>query len=228
MSGTMLKLDNITKTYRGGDGKVHAIDGVSLDVAAGEFMAVCGPSGCGKTTLLLAAGALLAPNSGRVEIDGCDPYAMSPNERAALRAGAVGFIFQQFHLVPYLTVMDNVLVAALAVGGGDPRPRAEQLIERFGMAGRARHVPAELSTGERQRTALARALLNEPKLLLADEPTGNLDERNAEGVLAALGEFSESGGAVLLVTHSPQAADHAQKTVHLAAGRVQEERSGSG
>ena len=224
----MLNLDNITKTYRGGDGRVRAVDGVSLDVAAGEFLAVCGPSGCGKTTLLLAGGALLAPDSGRVEIDGRDPYTMSPNDRATLRAGTVGFIFQQFHLVPYLTVMDNVLVASLAAAGGDLRPRAEQLIERFGMADRARHVPAELSTGERQRTALARALLNEPKLLLADEPTGNLDERNAEGVLAALGEFAESGGAVLLVTHSPQAADHAQKTVHLAAGRVHDERSGSG
>ena len=219
----MLKLDNITKTYRGGDGEVRAIDGVSLDVAAGQFMAVCGPSGCGKTTLLLAAGALLAPDSGRVEIDGRDPYAMSPNGRAALRAGAVGFIFQQFHLVPYLTVMDNVLAASLAAGGGDPRPRAEQLIERFGMMDRARHVPAELSTGERQRTALARALLNEPKLLLADEPTGNLDEKNAEGVLAELGDFAASGGAVLLVTHSRQAADHAQKIVHLASGRLRVE-----
>ncbi len=225
MIGTMLKLDNITKTYRGGDGEVRAIEGVSLAVAAGEFLAVCGPSGCGKTTLLLAAGALLAPDSGRVEIDGRDPYAMSPNDRAALRAGAVGFIFQQFHLVPYLTVMDNVLAASLAAGGGDLGPRAEQLIERFGLADRARHVPAELSTGERQRTALARALLNKPKLLLADEPTGNLDEKNAEGVLAALGEFAESGGAVLLVTHSRQAADHAQKTVHLASGRLRDEQA---
>jgi len=219
----MLKLDNITKTYRAADGEVRAIDGVSLAVAPGEFLAVCGPSGCGKTTLLLAAGALLAPDSGRVEIDGRDPYAMSPNDRAALRARAVGFIFQQFHLVPYLTVMDNVLAASLAAGRGDPRPRAEQLIEQFGMADRARHVPAELSTGERQRAALARALLNEPKLLLADEPTGNLDERNAEGVLAALGDFAESGGAVLLVTHSRQAADHAQQTVHLVSGRLRQQ-----
>ena len=216
----MLKLDNITKTYRGGDGEVRAVEGVSLAVAAGEFLAVCGPSGCGKTTLLLAAGALLAPDSGRVEIDGRDPYAMSPDDRAALRADAVGFIFQQFHLVPYLTVIDNVLAASLAAGRGDLRPRAERLIERFGMADRARHVPAELSTGERQRAALARALLNEPKLLLADEPTGNLDERNAEGVLEALGDFAESGGAVLLVTHSRQAAGHAQRTVYLEAGCV--------
>ena len=223
MSGTMLKIDNVTKIYHGADGEVYAIDGVSLDVAAGEFLAVCGTSGCGKTTLLLAAGALLVPDSGRVEIDGRDPYAMSPNDRAALRAGAVGFIFQQFHLVPYLNVLDNVLVASLAAAGGDPRPRAEQLIERFGMADRARHVPAELSTGERQRAALARALLNEPKLLLADEPTGNLDEQNAKAVLAALGEFAESGGAVLLVTHSRQAADHAQKTVHLASGRLRQQ-----
>jgi len=166
------------------------------------------------------AGGLLRPDGGRVTLDGNDPYALSPDDRARWRSECVGFVFQQFHLVPYLTVLDNVLVPSLAKGSGDAGERARDLIEHFGLTDRTDHVPAELSTGERQRVALARALLNRPKVVLADEPTGNLDGASAERVLGYLGEFAAGGGAVLLVTHDPRAAGYAHRTVRMADGRL--------
>jgi ABC-type lipoprotein export system ATPase subunit len=216
----MLELRDVSKTYPRGDGAVAALSAASLDVAAGEFLAVRGDSGSGKTTLLLASGTLLKPDTGHVRIDGEDPYELSADARARLRAAKVGFVFQQFPLVPYLTATENVLAPALAGAGDDAGARAQWLIARFGLAGRAGHLPAELSTGERQRVALARALLNRPKLLLADEPTGNLDERNADMVLIHLAQFAAAGGAVLLVTHSTQAAQYARRTVRLAEGKL--------
>ena len=219
----MLEVKDITKTYRGPNGPVHALDGVSIHVKRGEFVGVQGPSGCGKTTLLLAAGGLLAGDGGEVRIDGEDPYALGPDARARFRAGKVGFVFQQFHLVPYLSVLDNILSPTLALQSADARQRAMQLIEHFGLADRMHHTPGELSTGERQRTALARALLNGPGLLLADEPTGNLDGDSARAVLAYLAEFAASGGAVLLVTHDERAAGYAHRTVHMKQGRVADE-----
>jgi len=207
------------KIYRDGSRAVQALDDVSLSVAAGEFVAVQGPSGCGKTTLLLIAGGLLAPDAGQVLVDGQDPYAMSPDERAGFRADRIGFVFQQFHLVPYLSVVDNVLAAGLAGNSRNARDRARELVARLGLEHRADHVPGQLSTGERQRTALARALLNEPKLLLADEPTGNLDSENAEIVLGHLKEFSRTE-AVLLVTHDDRAVAYAQRVARLSQGKL--------
>ena len=183
-------------------------------------MVVRGPSGCGKTTLLLTAGALLAPDKGRVLIDGQDLYELPPEERARLRATTVGFVFQQFHLVPYLSVRENVLAPSLAVVVGDADSCAQELIERFQLADRADHVPLELSTGERQRTALARALLNRPRLLLADEPTGNLDPENAAIVLEHIAHFARAGGAVLMVTHDDVAKHHADRIIRLEKGRL--------
>ena len=212
----LLELAQITKTYRAGQpGEVRALPGFSLSLAAGEFVAVQGPSGCGKTTLLLIAGGLLAPTEGRVLLNRQDPYALSADQRAGFRAAHLGFVFQQFHLVPYLSVLDNVLAPALAASVPDARDRAEALVAHFGLHSRRLHVPGELSTGERQRTALARALLNRPKLLLADEPTGNLDRENAGIVLDHLVEFARTGGAVLLVSHEEQAIKHADRIVHL-------------
>jgi len=216
----LLHIDELKKAYRAAGKGVRAVDGFSLSVAAGEFVAVRGPSGCGKTTLLLAAGGLLRPDAGRVTIAGQDPYALSAEERARFRATHVGFVFQQFHLVPYLTVLENVLAAAIARPAADARERAEGLLASFGLADRAAHVPAELSTGERQRAALARALLNQPKVILADEPTGNLDPASAEVVLGRLKEFAGQGGAVLLVTHDPLAAEYASRSVGMMAGRL--------
>jgi ABC-type lipoprotein export system ATPase subunit len=206
----MLQLSHLGKTYKGG---VTALAGVSLNVGAGEFVAVRGPSGCGKTTLLLTAGGLLRPDAGRVTVDGQDIYALGADQRAGFRAANVGFVFQQFHLVPYLTVLDNVLAGALALAVPDARSRAEKLLVEFGMMHRRGHVPATLSTGERQRTALARALLHRPKLLLADEPTGNLDPDNGRLVLDALAAHARGGGAVLLVTHETEAAARADRVV---------------
>ena len=216
----MIAIKDLCKTYRGPNGDVHALKDVALDVAPGEFVAVQGPSGCGKTTLLLATGGLLLPTSGEAIVCDQDPYALSPNGRARWRAATVGFVFQQFHLVPYLNVLDNVLASAIALPAPDAPERAAELIERFGLADRAQHVPAELSTGERQRVALARALLNRPKVLLADEPTGNLDEANSELVLSRLSQFAESGGTVLLVTHASDAASAAHRVIRIEAGRL--------
>jgi ABC-type lipoprotein export system ATPase subunit len=161
---------------------------------------------------------LLRPTGGRIRIDGEDPYALSPSRRAALRARTVGFVFQQFHLIPYLSVLDNVLAPALALPSRTATERARALVAEFGLADRGAHVPAALSTGERQRVALARALLNRPGLLLADEPTGNLDRDNAAIVLDHLRRFAEDGGTVLLVTHDPAAAGCADRTLHLQDG----------
>lgn len=216
----MLAITSIGKQYRGPSGMVRALDQVTMKVDAGEFVAVQGSSGCGKTTLLLAAGGLLAPDSGSVIIDGADPYALSPNERARFRASRIGFVFQQFHLVPYLSVIDNILAPSVAYSVNSPEARAHELIEHFNLSGREHHVPSELSTGERQRTALARALLNEPGLVLADEPTGNLDSENAAIVLNSLAGFAAAGGSVLMVTHSDEAAGYADKTLNMKDGRL--------
>jgi len=216
----MLQVENVSKTFAGPAGEVRALQAVSLSVAAGEFVAVRGASGSGKSTLLLVCGGLLQGDAGRVVVDGQDVYAMSANRRASFRAGRIGFVFQRFHLVPYLSVSDNVLVASLGVDGTGSRQRAERLLERLGMTDRAEHSPAQLSTGERQRVALARAMLNGPKLLLADEPTGNLDPENGRIVLRCLAEFAEDGGAVLLVTHDAGAAELADRTVLLEKGRL--------
>ncbi|MCC6823984.1 MAG: ABC transporter ATP-binding protein [Verrucomicrobia subdivision 3 bacterium] len=216
-----LQIENLSMSYSGPKGGIGAVKGVSLTICAGEFVAVQGPSGCGKTTLLLAAGALLQPTHGRVLLDGQDPYALSSGSRAEFRARNLGFVFQQFHLVPYLDVLDNILAATLALNAnGNARNRALELVEQFGLTNRLRHVPAELSTGERQRVALARALLNHPKLLLADEPTGNLDEENGQMVMRCLAQLARAGTAVLLVTHEPRAGEHASRVLNMNGGQI--------
>lgn len=223
----LLQLDHVCKTYRGGDAPVPALRDVSLQIDAGTFKAIRGPSGCGKSTLLLTAGTLLSPDSGEVIVSGERPYRLSGDRRATFRAQQLGFVFQQFHLVPYLSVLDNILAPTLALAGTsaavDPRTarqRAKDLLEQFGLADRAGHTPGRLSSGERQRCALARALLNEPRLLLADEPTGNLDTENADIVLAAMRAFAQQGGAVLLVTHDDRAAAAADDTLWMAQGQL--------
>jgi len=218
----MLQINNVTKTYSHSQGPVRAVDDVSLTVDAGAFVAVQGPSGCGKSTLLLMAGGLLGPDSGTVNVDNTDPYGLKPDVRAEFRARRIGFVFQQFHLVPYLTIRENILAPGMAIATpeADTRSRADELIERFGLADRQHHVPGKLSSGERQRTALARALLNRPSLLLADEPTGNLDHDNADIVLNDLKDFAKEGGAVLLVTHDDRAVSYADSVVRMQAGKI--------
>jgi len=216
----VLELEHVCKSFRTSPNReVRAVIDVSLSLQPGEFVAVRGPSGCGKSTLMLIAGGLLAPDQGTVRVNGEAPYNLGVDARARFRAKWIGFVFQQFHLIPYLSVLDNVLAPALAVGNSDPA-RARELIAHFGLAHRVDHVPAQLSTGERQRTALARALLNRPQLLLADEPTGNLDPESADAVLGYLAEFAQQGGAVLLVTHDDHAASVAQRTALIRDGRL--------
>ena len=218
----MLELTNASKSYRLKSGNVDALRNVSLTVKAGEFIAVQGPSGCGKSTLLAIAGALQAPDRGAVRINGRDPYALAPDAQAKFRATHIGFVFQQFHLIPFLSVLDNILSPSLAVPLPAARERAQELIGQFGLRGREHHVPAQLSTGERQRTALARALLLGAKLILADEPTGNLDEQNGRAVLGHLADLARAGTAVLLVTHDMKAAEFTGRTLHLDKGEMEE------
>ena len=220
MTRAMLEINQVSKRYRKPGGSIQALDAVSLSVQPGEFVVVRGPSGCGKTTLLLTSGGLLAPDAGEILIDGQGPYALPPEERARLRADTLGFVFQEFHLIPYLNVLENVMTPALAVHNDRPRSRAAELLARFHLADRADHLPAELSTGERQRTALARACFNRPRLLLADEPTGNLDPENATIVINHITEFARSGGAVLMVTHDDAARNHADRIIHLSGGKL--------
>lgn len=222
----LLELRGIHKTYHGAaGGQVQALRDVSLQLDAGQFVAIRGPSGCGKSSLLMTAGTLLAPDSGEVIIQGEQPYQMSSDRRATFRAEHLGFVFQQFHLVPYLSVLENVLAARIALpvgaGGaaeGDDHQRASKLLEQFGLGERLGHTPNQLSSGERQRCALARALLNRPALLLADEPTGNLDPENSAIVLRALRQFADGGGGVLLVTHDEQASTAADRTLNMSGG----------
>lgn len=216
----MLELCQVGKTYVGRRGQVAALRNVSLRLAPGMMAALQGPSGCGKTTLLLTAGGLLAPDAGEVRADGANLYGLSAGRRARFRAEAVGFVFQQFHLVPYLSVLENVQTPALALGARGALERAEELVEEFGLSARRHHLPGELSTGERQRTALARALVNRPRLILADEPTGNLDAANAAAVLDALEQFARAGGSVLMASHDDRAAARGQHIWRMAAGQL--------
>lgn len=209
----MLDIQDACKSFL--RGRVHVLEGVSLKVAPGEFVAVQGPSGCGKSTLLLSAGGLLPLDSGFVRVNGTELYSLSQGKRADFRAATMGFVFQRFHLVPYLSVLDNVLAPSLALDVPDARAKSEELIAQFGLRKRQSHVPSELSTGERQRVAMARALLNSPKLLLADEPTGNLDPDNGQIILNCLADFAKSGGAVMLVTHDPRATKVAHRILAL-------------
>jgi len=217
----VLVLKKVTRYFDGPKGKVTALREVSLAVLSGELLVVKGPSGCGKSTLLLTAAGMLRPNEGDVELLGnAHPYALSPDRRTQLRADLIGFVFQQFHLIPYLTVRENIMAPSLSVPARDPDKRADELMGHFGLQARADHFPSQLSTGERQRTALARALFNKPKIIMADEPTGNLDDENAEVVLQHLSQFASTGGSVLLVTHNAKAADYSTRTLNMRDGEL--------
>ena len=196
-----------------------ALIDMDLEVSAGQLQVIAGPSGSGKSTLLLCAGGLLRPDSGTVSIQGTDLYALNDERRSQYRARKIGFVFQQFHLIPFLSVFDNILAGSLSGERSinELRKRAAELIERLGLSERSQHPAVELSSGERQRAALARALLFEPSLLLADEPTGNLDSENTKTVMSTLNEFAAQGGAVLLVTHNQQLENEGTK--YLVSGQ---------
>ena len=216
----MIRCDEVTKIFRKNGSEVTSLDRFTAKVAEGEFVAVRGPSGSGKTTLLLTLGGMQRPSAGSVQLAGRDLYALSPAERARLRSSEIGFVFQMFHLVPYLDLLGNVLLACPGKPSAEVRQRASGLMDELGLADRASHRPGELSAGERQRLAVARALLNHPKLILADEPTGNLDPENAAEVIRHLAEFHRAGGTVVLVTHGAAADAHADRTLRLEQGRL--------
>ena len=217
----ILQVENLSKSFTTPEGEVRAVDGVTFDLAPGDFVAMHGASGCGKSTLLLTAGALLSPDAGTVKIAGENPYAMAPEIRSAFRGTHIGFVFQQFHLIPYLDVLDNILVNELAASSDENlTSEALALLEKFQLGHRKNHIPSRLSVGEQQRVALARALIRRPKLILADEPTGNLDSENSGIILDHLAAFAESGGAVLMVTHDDHARSAAGRTLELAAGKL--------
>lgn len=196
-----LTIDNIAKHYEQSGNHIAAIEAVSLEVPKATFKIIRGPSGSGKTTLLLAAGGLLRPDEGAVRVRGEDLYAMSVDKRTVFRGKNIGFVFQQFYLVPYLSVLDNVKMPGIALDIPELETRAQALLKGFQLGERVKHFPSELSTGERQRVALARALIAKPALLLADEPTGNLDMDNEQIILDCLWNYVREGGAVVMATH---------------------------
>ncbi len=221
MSG--LELSGLSKAYGSGAQRVIALDGVSLTVAPGEFVALCGPSGSGKTTLLLLAAGLADADSGRVLFDGRDVGGLSDREAAAFRLRDVGFVFQSFHLQPHTSALDNATIKLTGAGQTlrEARRRALPWLERVGLGARASHTAQQLSMGERQRVAIARALANEPRLLLADEPTGNLDSARSAEILALMREVChEHGIPGVLVTHDPEAARHVDRIHTLRDGRL--------
>jgi putative ABC transport system ATP-binding protein len=218
----MLRLADVRKIYRTAEVETHALGGVSLEVGAGEFVAIMGPSGCGKSTLLNILGLLDGPDSGEYWFFGAEVSRYSEKQLTHLRRGGVGFVFQSFNLVDDLNVRENVEVSLLyrGMGGSERRRRVNAALERVGLAHRARHLPNQLSGGQQQRVAIARALVGEPKLILADEPTGNLDTENGAAVMEMLQEINRAGTTVVMVTHSLAHAALAQRTIRLLDGQV--------
>ena len=218
----MLKLDQVSKTYRTSEVETRALNQVSIEIAPGEFVAIMGPSGCGKSTLLNILGLLDRPSSGRYDFFGEDVSRYGEGKLTRLRRDKIGFVFQSFNLIDDLSVAQNVEVALIyrGVPAGERKRKVQAALERVGVGHRAKHRPQQLSGGQQQRVAVARALVSEPKLILADEPTGNLDTANGEAVMGLLKDAAARGVTVVMVTHSLVHAGEAQRTIKLLDGRV--------
>jgi putative ABC transport system ATP-binding protein len=222
----MIEIRDLKKTYHAGDVDVHALRGVNLSVVTGEFVSIVGPSGSGKSTLFNILGGLTPPTSGSVVIDGHDLSAMTDAERTELRKSKVGFVFQKYNLLPTLTAADNIAIARDIAGqrsgkNGTPDAGFEQILDLLGIQSRLSHKPRALSGGEQQRVAIARALVNQPAILLADEPTGNLDTENSAAVLGLLRDLNARlGQTILMITHEPEAAAYGHRIVKMRDGRV--------
>jgi putative ABC transport system ATP-binding protein len=219
----MIEIRDLTKTYHVGDVDVHALRGVNLEVARGEFIAIVGPSGSGKSTLFHILGGLTPPTSGSVHIEARDLVGMTDAQRTELRKTGVGFVFQKYNLLPTLTAAQNIQIARHIAGRGNqaPDPQFEEILKLLGIASRLKHKPRALSGGEQQRVAIARAIVNRPALLLADEPTGNLDTENSIAVLNVLRDLNQRvGQTILMITHNPEAAAFAHRIVTMRDGRV--------
>jgi ABC-type lipoprotein export system ATPase subunit len=214
----MLEINNITKIYSKGADKFTALNNVSLKVENGEFVAVEGPSGSGKSTLLHTIGGLIHPDSGQILFKGIDVYRMSNQEVNRYRKKNVGFVFQQFHLMPYLTVLENIKIAEVETENRNKK--IEELLEKCELLSLKNKYPSELSVGEKQRTAFIRAIISKPEILLADEPTGNLDPENSKVLMSLIKDFHQSGGTVLLVSHEAETANYANRTIKLNKGEL--------
>ena len=227
VSSALIEVASLSKVYRLGTSEVHALRGVSLRIAEGEFVALMGPSGSGKSTLMHLLGCLDTPTSGTYTLEGRSVSRLSGRDGAGIRNSRIGFIFQSFNLLPALSAADNVALPLLyRRGTKSPRSRVEDVLGLVGLGDRAHHRPAELSGGERQRVAIARALVANPAIILADEPTGNLDSATGDDIMRVLGGLNEAGRTVLIVTHDAQIAGHARRVLHMRDGELVREDSG--
>lgn len=218
----LVKLESLTRIYRTSEVETAALNGIDLSIASGEFLAIMGPSGCGKSTLLNVIGMLDSPSSGGYEFAGENVSGMAENQLARIRKKNIGFIFQDFHLIEELSVRENIELALLYhdVKPSERRRRADEVMNEVGIAHRANHRPTQLSGGQQQRVAVARALVSAPRMILADEPTGNLDSMHGDEIMGLLRRLNDDGATIVMVTHSAAHADRAKRTVNLLDGRV--------
>jgi putative ABC transport system ATP-binding protein len=221
-NGTLIKMDGVEKIFFTDEMETHALSQINLEVKKGEYLAIAGPSGCGKSTLLAIIGLLDSPTDGVYTLNGKPVSTLSLNERTRIRNREIGFIFQAFNLIGDLTVYENVELPLTyrSMAASERKGKVQNALERVGVAHRAKHYPAQLSGGQQQRVAVARALVGDPLILLADEPTGNLDSKNGDAVMDLLRDLHRSGATICMVTHDPRYAHHAERTMHLFDGKI--------
>jgi len=226
---SLIKLEGVTKVFYTDEVETHALGGVHLDIKSGEFLSIAGPSGCGKSTLLSILGLLDSPSDGQYWINKQSVANLSLSDRTRIRNREIGFVFQAFNLIGDLTVYENVELPLTyrSMAAAERKKRVQEVMERVGMAHRMKHYPSQLSGGQQQRVAVARALVGQPSILLADEPTGNLDSKNSEAVIDLLRQLHREGATICMVTHDPRYASIADRTIHLFDGRIVEETVGS-
>jgi putative ABC transport system ATP-binding protein len=226
VSDALIQLEGVTKVFYSDEVETHALAGIHLEIRRGEYVSIAGPSGCGKSTLLSILGLLDTPTDGAYVLNGRPVAELPQSQRARVRNREIGFIFQSFNLIGDLTVYENVELPLTYRGmkGTERKERVANALEKVGMAHRAKHLPSQLSGGQQQRVAVARAIAGEPSILLADEPTGNLDSKNGEAVMSLLKELHASGATICMVTHDPRYARHADRNIHLFDGQVVEEQ----
>jgi putative ABC transport system ATP-binding protein len=227
-NGALIRLDGVRKVFYTDEVETHALSDIHLGIDEGDYVAIAGPSGCGKTTLLSIIGLLDAPTDGRYTLAGEAVESLTPQQRASVRNRQIGFIFQAFNLIGDLTVYENVELPLTyrKLPSDDRRRRVQDALERVGMAHRMKHYPSQLSGGQQQRVAVARAIAGKPAILLADEPTGNLDSKNGEAVMQLLDELHRDGATICMVTHDPRYAEHADRAVHLFDGQIVRDETG--